>query len=239
MAKYEFKMPKRRQPVFRLAKGIFKLIYPCKKIVNLAGELPDKAIFVANHWAKSGPMALEIHLKKFNVKWGAHEMLEGYRARRKYLKEVFYMQKHGMGAKKAAFKATFEAIFSGMIYKGMKFLPTYPDARLARTIKYSSTVLDHNAAVLVFPEDSSKGYFEKPTAFFPGFVILAEKYFKMTGEDVPVIPVHYNKKHKTIVIGKPSYVQDYVAKGMDRFQIAEDFRGQVNGLYQTYVAKAE
>ena len=40
-----------------------------------------------------------------------------------------------------------------------------------------------------------------------------------------------------MVIGKPLYVQNMVGEGLDKYQIAERFRTEINGLYYDYVEK--
>ena len=91
--------------------------------------------------------------------------------------------------------------------------------------------LDNNIAVSVYPEDSDEGYFDEMTHFFPGFVMLADVYFKRTGEDLPVFPAYYGRKKKKIVVGKPLYVQELKKQGLNREDIAEKFRLEVNKLY--------
>ena len=93
-------------------------------------------------------------------------------------------------------------------------------------------VLDAGGAVSVYPDDSSEGYFDELTKFFPGFVSLAQQYYKKTGEDVPVFPVYWSRKHNKIVVGKPEYVQELVKEGLDREQIADHFKEAVNDLYR-------
>ena len=51
--------------------------------------------------------------------------------------------------------------------------------------------------------------------------MLADMYYKKSGEDLPVFPVYYGRKKKKIVVGKPLYVQDFVKQGLDREEIAE------------------
>ena len=236
---YKFKLPKRKKPIWSAFKAIVKPFYRVDEIVNLAGEIPDKFIAVSNHSAKSGPVALDIHFPKLTAKWGAHEMLEGYGERFKYLRDVFYIKKQGKGRFGATVKSAVEAVFSPFPYWGMNFIPTYPDARLKRTLDYSMQVLDANMGVLVFPEDSNEGYKEEPNSFFGGFVMLAELYFKKTGEDLPIIPTYYHKKERKIIIGEPQFVQKIKRAGIkSRDEIAEHFRKLVNGLFQKYVKKA-
>lgn len=234
MAK-EFKVPKRRQPIFSIVKKIFALTtWRGIKVVSLAGEIPNKCILLGNHSAKVGPMAYEIALPVFNNKWGAYEMLGNYKSRRRYLIDVFYMKKQGWSKRKASFKSTFEAIFSKMIYKGMKIMGTYPDMRLRITIKNSIKVLEADQAILIFPENSNDGYYDIMTSFFPGFVMLSEQYYKLHNEDLPIYPVYYGFKQKKIVIGNPIYLQDLKKQGLDKTAICEVYCNAVNDLYYKY-----
>ena len=230
MAK-EWKIPKRKQPFWRFFRKIFHLFYNVRSVEFLGEKFPDKCIIVSNHCNKKGPMVYELNLPVFHASWGAYQMLGNYKSRFKYLRNVLYIQKNGFGKFKSTLKASFEAIFSIYVYKGMKILPSYPDARLRKTLQYSMAVLDSGAAVSVYPEDSNKGYFDEMTHFFPGFVMLSEQYYKKTGEDLPVFPVYYGDKKKKIVVGKPLYVQDLAKEGLKRDEIAERFKQTVNQLY--------
>ncbi|MBQ4268518.1 MAG: hypothetical protein IJB97_02580 [Clostridia bacterium] len=237
----EFKMFSRIQPVYKPFRVIMRMIFKKPQIINLAGEIPDKCIILANHSAKSGPPCLDLYFPKKTAKWGAYQMFGNYQSRKAYLRDILYIQKCG---KKPGFKTSFIssilAVFNPMVYKGMWMMPTYPDGRFATTLRNSAKVLDANIPVMIFPENSNNGYKDVLTEFFPGFVMLAEKYYRSTGEDVPVYPVYYSIKKRIMVIGKPMYVQDMVKEGLDRYQIAEKYCQAVNALYFEYVAdKAE
>lgn len=233
--KKEFKVPSRKQPIYSCFKVIMRLIYKRPEIINLAGELPDKAIVVSNHSAKSGPPCLDLYYPKFTAKWGAYQMLGNWKSRYRYLRDVLYIQKLHAKPFGSTIKAAIMACFSPMVYKGMKMMPSYPDGRLMQTIKNSGKILDANMSVMVFPENSNDGYFDVLTGCFPGFVMLAENYYRTRGEDVPVYPVHYHVKKRLLVIGKPLHVQDFVKEGLDRYQIADRFKEEINNLYYNYV----
>ena len=223
------------QPVFSIVKGVLKLfVKKPKKVINLAGDLHDKAIIVANHNGKWGPMALEMHFPLYHCVWGAGEMLGTYKERFHYLRDIFYMQKKGWSKKKATSKAWFEAIFNKFVYKGMRVLPTYTNGKLLATIKNSVDALNQNAAVLIFPENSNEGYLDELTEFYPGFVLLAQSYYTKTGEDIPVYPVYYQLKKRILCIGQPLYVNEMVKQKLSRTEIAEIFRLKVNELYHKY-----
>ena len=70
----EYKVPSRTQPVFSFVKKILR-IFIRVKVDAYSEDIPEKAIIVANHSAKKGPLSIELYYPKFNAKWGAHEML--------------------------------------------------------------------------------------------------------------------------------------------------------------------
>ena len=134
-----------------------------------------------------------------------------------------------------SFKAGLMGWLSPTVYRGMRMLPSYPDSRLLKTLRISSKVLDQNMGVMVFPENSNEGYEEELKEFFPGFVMLAEKYYRETGEDLPVYPVYYSVPKHIMVIGKPLYVQELAKEGLDRYAIAQRYCEEVNKLFYEYV----
>lgn len=235
--KRECKVPVKTSLLYAAFKNtVMRLIFRKPKIINLAGELPKKSIILANHSAKSGPPSFDLYYPVTCAKWGAHEMFEGFKSRMAYLRDVLYIKKCG---KKPgfinSFKAGFMAIFNPFVYRGMRMLPTYPDARFALTLRESVQVLNADMSVMIYPENSNEGYKDVLTEFFPGFVMLAEKYYRTTKEDLPVYPVYYSIKKRIMVIGKPLFVQDFVKQGLDRYQIAQRFCDEVNQLYFDYV----
>lgn len=234
----EWKIPTRKQPVWRVVKTVLKPFFKAKTVEFEGEKFPDKCIIVSNHNNKKGPMVYEVSLPVFHASWGAYQMLGSYKDRFHYLRDVLYIQKNGLSKFRATSKAWFEALFSIFFYRGMKILPSYPDARLRKTLQYSMTMLDNNMAVSVYPEDSSKGYFDEMTKFLPGFVALSQAYYKKTGEDVPVFPVYWGRKNNKIMVGKPLFVQDMVKEGLDKEQIADRFKDEVNRLYKTYFQNA-
>ncbi len=228
----EYQLPKKKQPVFSFVKGVLKIFQKKVRVCVLGEPLDAKCLMLANHANKMGPLKYELYLPVYHATWGAHEMLEDYASRRAYLRDILYIQKNNVGRKKAAFKAWYEAFFSQFFYKGIKVLPTYPDARLIRTIKKSVDVLNSgDTGVMVFPEDSSGGYLDRINKFLPGFVLIMDKYYKVNGEDIATRPIYYHKRKRVIVVGEKYYLQDFKAQNMDKKAIAEFFKDKVNELY--------
>ena len=68
----EFKVPSRKQPIYKPFKLIMKLFFKKpKELINLAGDIEDRSIVLANHSAKSGPPSLDLYFPKKTAKWGA------------------------------------------------------------------------------------------------------------------------------------------------------------------------
>ena len=231
----EFKLPKRSQPVFKFfSRIIFKPLYGvrCESMIE---DLPNKAIIVSIHAAKRGPMSIAVSYPRFSAMWGHHGMLGSYLDRFKYLRNVLYVQKMHKNKLVATLKALYEALFSIYVYKGMKVIGTYTDVRFLHTVRTSMEVLDNDAGVIIFPEDSAEGYFDEMRAAFPGFVMLAASYYRERGEDVPVIPMYVSNKKKRLIVGEPRYVREMELSGLKSDEIAETLRRDINALYREYV----
>jgi hypothetical protein len=239
MAKKEkpFIVPQKETVIYKFLKIFMRMAFRKPEIINLAGDIEDKSLILANHSAKSGPPGLDLHFPKKTCKWGAHEMLGNYPMRRKYLKDILYIKKCGAKPFKASFMSTILAVFNPIVYKGMWIIGSYPDMRLKQTLNNSIQILNKNIPIIIFAENSNEGYKDVLTEFFPGFIILSEKYYKETGIDLPIYPVYYSVKKRIMVIDKPLYVQDYIKLGMKRNEITQVYCDAVNKLYFEYVEK--
>lgn len=231
----EFKLPDRKQPIFRFFSSIlFRPIFGVRT-ESMIEDLPDRAILVSIHAAKNGPMAISMSYPKFSAMWGHHAMLGSYGERFHYLRDVLYMQKMHKNKLVATLKASYEALFSIYIYRGMKVIGTYTDMRLIQTIRSSMEVLDAGAGIVIFPEDSSEGYFDEVRSAFAGFVMLSELYYQRSGEDVPVIPMYISTQKKRLLVGAPRYVHEMALEGLQRNEIADRIKDDINALYRDYI----
>ena len=233
--KKKFIYKKRKQPFFKLIGLILRpFVKKPKRIINYNDSMESKAIILSTHCGKNGPYCLSQYLPIKHATWGASEMVGKYRVRRKYLKEVLYMQKLHKKKFTSSIKATFEAFFNPFIYKGMSVIPTYQDLNFVSTIKYSIETLNNDYPIIIFPEDSSNGYFELLEKLLPGFIHLSEKYYKKNHIDLPIYPMYYHYKKKLIIIGKPLYIQELKSKNMTNDEICELFKKEINNLYLNY-----
>ena len=234
--KKAYKVRTTRTKPFCFFKRLLKLIIKTPEIINLnEEELDKKAIYVMNHAGARGPLAYELHFPIRSTPWGAHEMCGNYKERWNYLYHIFYQQKLHWKKPKAFIIATLFAIISKYIYNSTGLIGTYTDIRLFGSIKNSLAVLNENISIVIFPEDSTNGYLDKPTAFNKGFITLAKTYFKKTKEDLNVYSVYFNKKQNKFIIDKPMKINKMLQEGKSEDEIADIFLRKCHYLYDTYV----
>ncbi len=205
------------------------------KVINLGEGLDPNAIYISNHSGASGPVTHELYLDVPFYAWGTNEMCFSIRERWNYLLHIYYHQKKHLNYFFAFFASLVALPVTTVFYKGMQILPTYMDARLFPTMKKSMSILKDGNAILIFPEDSSKGYFEELTYYYRGFVMLARLYERSQKIELPIVAMYLNKKANTLVIDKPRYLSEFADSGLTDDEIAEWFKNRTNQLNREYI----
>lgn len=213
----------------RLIKSIIRKVRKKPELILYDEKLPEKAVYFANHSGAAGPLTLSVYFPKYLVPWGAYPMTTHYFSRWKYLYYIFYQQKLGYKKFRSFILATLFGLISKILYNGVQLIPTYPDVRLRKTIRTSIEHLDVNNSLLIFPEDSTDGYLDHIDSFHSGIVYLAQSYYKIHKEHVPLIPLYYHKQRQQIITGKTILLSDFPAE-MKRDEIAEKLRLSLNEL---------
>lgn len=116
-----------------------------------------------------------------------------------------------------------------IFYKGINLISTYKDIRLFNTFKQSFKTLDNKESIIIFPEDSSNGYFEHLTKYFPGFFMLGEKCYER-GLDLLIYNMYYQKKNNNLVVDKPIRYSEIKNWNLSREEVAEKFKYRANEL---------
>ena len=219
---------KKRQLVYGFFTNFMKLFLHKPKIINHNDEFPSNGLLVGPHMGKWGPFYMSQYLPgKFAV-IGAHPMLGNYKDRWKYLRNVLYMQKQHKGKVFSTIKATFEAIFSKGMYKGMHVIPSYEDMRLLHTIHDAAHTMDNGLPVMIFPENSNLGYQRVLFNLHDGYITIANFISKKREKETPIYPFYVHVKRKVFVLGKPFYLSDF--KGKTNEEINKFTMDKVNEL---------
>ena len=220
----------KRRPFFRFFKAVTRIFIKKPKIVNLNETLENGSIFLCNHSGATGPFVLEYYFPRDFHFWGTYEMTLGFKERWKYMAYKEFPNMRHNNKFMSYVKASVVAPFSGMFYKGLQLIPTYPDGRLKKSIETSFDYLNKNSNIIIFPEDISKGYFDVLKSYFSGFWLLAKQYVEKFKRDIKIYNMYFKKKTKTLIIDKAISVKELIRKNFDRKKIAEQFKDRANEL---------
>ncbi len=219
---------KKSQPVFRLFKTIARPFLRKPAFVNQNDYVPTDGILLGPHMWKKGPFYFTNFYPKKCAFMGASPMLGSYKERYRYLRNVFYIQKSHRSKFAATIKALFESIFSKFIYKGMHLIPSYEDIRLMQTISDIKGTMDNGLPVIIFPEDSSKGYQLVMNNLLEGYITIVKFLNKKRQKNTPIYPFYLNPNRRYFAIGKPFYLTDF--EGKTNEEIVEFTKKAINDL---------
>ena len=223
---------KQKQPVYGFFTNLMKLFLHKPKFINQNEEFPHDGLMVGLHMGKWGPFYMSQWMPfKFAV-IGAHPMLGNYKERYLYLRNVLYIQKEHKTPFASSLKATFEAIFSKGMYKGMHVIPSYEDMRLLHTIHDAAETMNNGLPVMIFPENSDNGYQKVLRECHEGFITIAKFVTKKRQKETPIYPFYVHVRRKILIIGKPYYLSELAGKTTE--EILEFTRRKVNDLNPWY-----
>ena len=118
---------------------------------------------------------------------------------------------------------------TNLFYKGLNLISTYPDGRFKKTLTQSIDALEKGMNVIIFPEDSMKGYLDELEGFHLGFTALAKLCLKK-GIDAPLYVAYYRKKEKKYVVDKPVKLSELFSGGATREEVAAKLCARCNEL---------
>lgn len=193
---------KKRKLYFRILKKMMKCRYKQPKFVYLGEEINGPSVILSNHEGTDAPMALEIYMDKPLRMWGAHEMNSGLIKMYKYQSRVYYHEKKHWNLFLARLFCLIASPLTNLFYSGFDLISTYRDGRFIKTIRETVAALKEGDNIVIFPEDSNKGYLEELEGFHAGFVLLAEQCLK-EGIDLPIYVSYFKKKENTYIFDAP------------------------------------
>ena len=228
-------MAKKKYPVKR-GKGWFRFMktlmlgrYKEPEFVYLGEEIGNGGVILSNHEGTDAPMSLEIYLDKPIRMWGAWEMNSGVVKMYKYQSRVYYHEKKHWNLHLARLFCLIASPLTNLFYKGLRLISTSKDARFRRTIRESIEALKNGENIVIFPEDSAKGYLAELEGFFAGFVVLAE-VCKKQGMDLPIYVTYFRKKDLKYIIDKPVLYSELSKNGETKEEISRRLVERCNEL---------
>lgn len=225
------KFKEKRSWWFRGFKACMKLVIKPPKFVYLGEKIKDGSIILSNHVGTKAPLAMELYLNQPLRIWGAYQMNGNVFSVYKYQTKTYYIEKKHWNPFLAYTFCLLASPLTWIFYRGLNLIPTYKDHRFRRTLAESVETIKHNQSVLLFPEDSTKGYLDELEGFYAGFVVLAKTLYKQ-GIDVPIVVSYYKKEAKEYIIDNPVLYSELLNKYETQEEIAKQLCERTNELFK-------
>lgn len=191
--------------------------------------LKDGAIILSNHAGTDGPLSLEFYLGHKVAFWGAHEMTSGVVSTYRYQTRVYYHEKKHWNLFLARLFCLLASPLTNIFYSGLDMISTYQDARFVKTLRESIDRLSCGENIVIFPEDSTRGYLDELDGFHAGCVSLMQMCDRR-GVDVPVYVAYFRKKDMKYIFDKPVMLSELVALTPSKEQLAAQLCERCNAL---------
>jgi hypothetical protein len=219
----------KRRLYFRILKKMMKCRYKEPRFVYLGEKITNGGLILSNHEGTDAPMSFEIYHDAPVRMWGAHEMNSGVIPMYKYQSRVYFHEKKHWNLHLARLFCIIASPLTNLFYSGLELISTYRDARFVKTVRESMDAILAGDNIVVYPEDSTKGYLAELEGFHEGFVMFAEICHKR-GLDLDIFVSYFRKGDLVYIIDAPIKYSKLLSKYGDRKQIAKHLCERCNEL---------
>ncbi|MBQ9713756.1 MAG: hypothetical protein IJV83_00355 [Clostridia bacterium] len=223
---------------FRFMKKLMKGRYKRPTFVYMGEKFSNGAVVLSNHEGTDAPLSLEMYCDKPVRMWGAWEMNSGVIQMYKYQSRVYYHEKKHWNLFLARLFCLIASPLTNLFYKGLNLISTYRDARFMKTLRQSVEAIQNGENIVIFPEDSTKGYLEQLEDFHHGFLALCE-YCAKKGIDVPIYVTYFRKKDLTYFVDNPILYSELKKTESTKEAMAKRLLDRCNELGQMQVERPE
>ena len=220
---------KKRKWYFRILKKLMKSRYKEPAFIYLGDKITTGGLILSNHEGTDAPMSFEIYHEAPIRMWGAGEMNSGLITLYKYQSRVYYHEKKHWNIHLARLFCLIASPLTYLFYSGLNLISTWHDARFAKTLRESIDAIKEGYNIIVYPEDSAKGYLAELEGFHEGFVMLAD-VCRRRGIDLPIYVTYFKRAERIYVIDKPVLYSELVKNGASREEIAKRLCQRCNEL---------
>ena len=225
----ETKGKAKRKLYFRVLTKLMRIRYKQPRFIYLGEPFVNGALILSNHEGTDSPMSLEMYCDKPIRMWGAHQMNSGLIPLYKYQTKIYFHEKKHWNIHLARLFCLIASPLTNLFYAGFDLISTYDDFRLVKTLRESIESLKGGDNIVVFPEDSTKGYLPELEGFHEGFVLLAD-CCKKKGIDLPIYVSYFRKSDRTYIFDAPVKYSELCSKFGSREQIARYLCNRCNEL---------
>lgn len=212
---------------------ILKVMVWGGELVNPA-DLPNEfpVVFVSNHAAALGPIAVTSSLPIRVFPWAIGDMLDFDKAP-DYLRKDFIESQLHLPPPSALKFSTLLSKISVRLLRAIDCIPVWQGEALFETYRMSVDALVQCKSLLIFPEDSKQKMNElyRMSPFYRGFTRLGEMYYKRTKNILRFYPLAVHPVVRKIKVGKPISYNPYNDHAGERIRIWDSLESSIHDLY--------
>ena len=196
-----------RQPYLsRFLIFLCRLHFRCK-VINADHIVTDDnnpLVFLCNHGEFYGPMACKIYIPVPIRAWANSTMMFDQKSVSEYIYENTTSKQEKMPEAEKRILARMAAWLSVNVMGQLECIPVYKDSplKLRETFRLTMEAMETGDNILIFPENPEQKYPREGIGeLSPGFLMLADIYWKRKGKKMRMLPMYADKKHRTITFG--------------------------------------
>ncbi len=178
------------------------------KMVNLDRVKQDPEnpiVFLGNHAEIYGPIASALCFPVPVRFWVISKMMFKAKDVRAYLYENTFSKKTFLPVFVRKFLAWILGWLSVNVMSSLKAIAVYRDSpmKLRQTLRESVEALENGDNLMIFPEHPEGKYVKGGISeLSPGFLMLAEAWWKKSGKKLRIMPVFANREQRTFTFGE-------------------------------------
>jgi len=223
----------RGDPVYWSLARILKWTVWRGKLLNPAG-LPSEypVVFIANHAAALGPIAITSSLPIRLYSWVISDMMEWENAP-DYLRKDFIEPQLHISSPLSLIAARLLSQVSVRLLRRIECIPVWNGDALIKTYHKTVDYLLEGRNILIFPEDPSQELDELygMTPFYKGFTRLGEIYYERTKRTLSFFPLAVHPIARVIKIGDPIKYYPQNDPVHERLDVKHKLESTIHELY--------
>ncbi len=206
------------------------------KMVNLDHIKQDSEnpiVFLGNHAEIYGPIASALCFPVPVRFWVISHMMGRSRDVRAYLYENTFSKKTFLPVFMRRLLARLMGWLSVNIMCGLNSIPVYRDSpmKLRMTLRKSVEALENGDNLMIFPEHPDGKYVKGSVSeLSPGFLMLAEAWWKRSGRKLRIMPVYANRTKRTFTFGDEITYEPENGYASEQERILREARDQLLAL---------
>ena len=197
---------------------------------------PDNpVVFLGNHAEIYGPIASALCFPVQVRFWVISKMMFKKKDVRAYLYENTFSKKTYLPVFVRKLLAWYLGWLSVNVMNALRAIPVYRDSpmKLRQTLRESVEALAQGENLMIFPEHPEGKYVKDGiSALSPGFLMLAEAWWKKAGKKMRMMPVFANREKRTFTFGKEIVYEPENGYAAEQERILEEAYRQLSDLSQ-------